>query len=949
MNQKDYSHTLNLPRTSFKMKANLPQKEPPIQKFWKDNNIYQKMVAKGKKKYVLHDGPPYANGNIHLGQTVNKILKDIVIKNKSLEGYSTPFVLGWDCHGLPVELQLFKKLKIRKKEEVDILEFRKQAREYAQKYVEIQKEQFKRLGVFAQWENPYITMSYDYESKIIDAFRELAEKGYVYLDKKPIYWCTSCETALAEAEVEYALHSSPSVFVKFPLSSKKDKFIVIWTTTPWTIPANLAVALHPDYNYSWVEVNKTGDRGQKPEKWLIAKDLVKTVMEEKIPTTIIPEKYKEAMSTQEAFIDNYKIIETVKGKDLEGIEYFHPLLDKKGMVVTANYVTLEEGTGCVHTAPGHGQEDYITGLKYKLPIFSPVDEKGFFTSEVPQFKGIKVFDANNKIVETLAANGLLIKSEKLEHSYPHCWRCKKPVIFRACKQWFIGVDRKNLREKALESVKQVRWAPKVSINRIEGMLKVRPDWCLSRQRLWGVGIPAVYCEKCNNAILDTRIMKKASSTVKKEGADAWFKHKVAHFLPENFSCPKCGGKNFRKEKDILDVWLDSGISHMAVLRNSKDLSWPADLYLEGSDQHRGWFQSSLLTSVALYDKPPYKTVLTHGFVVDSEGKKMSKSVGNVTDPQKVIKNYGADILRLWCISSDWSTDIRIGEEILKRCIESYRKFRNTARFMLGNLSDFNYSEHAVPQSKWMEIDKWAYNRSLILIKNMREAYQKFQFMKAYQTIYRFSNIDMSSTYLDILKDRLYILPSNSVERRSAQTVLHFILKTLTQLTAPFISFTAEEIWKEGDFKEESVFLSSLPKEKVKIDDKLDKKWEKIFDLRETVQKSLEETRSKGIIGSSLEAEVILYIKDSHMKALDISKEELATLFIVSNLKIEGLKPDKRLPKEIERIRIKIKKAEGKKCARCWKWSKQVGKIETFSGLCPRCAKIVSILENGHTD
>ena len=717
--EENYSHTLNLPRTGFQMKANLPENEPLILKFWEENDIYHKMLRKGKKKYILHDGPPYANGDIHLGQSMNKILKDIVLKYKSLEGYSTPLRPGWDCHGLPVELQLFKQLNIKRKEEVDALQFRKQAREYAGSYVEQQKTQFKRLGVMAEWNNPYVTMDFDYESKIIEAFRKLSEEGYIYLDKKPIYWCTSCETALAEAEVEYFPHTSFSVWVKFPLLPLSNKFVVIWTTTPWTLPANLAVALNPGYDYAWVEVQKSEDGSQKTETWLMTKNLVQTTMEQ-------------------LGIKDYKITKINKGKELEGLEYSHPLLDKKGIIVTADYVSLEDGTGCVHTAPGHGQEDYLTGLKYKLPIFSPVDEKGLFTKEVPQFEGEHIFKANTDIVEALKNKNLLLKQGEIEHSYPHCWRCKKPVIFRACKQWFIGVDRKNLRERALKSIKQVQWAPEISINRIEGMLKTRPDWCLSRQRLWGVGIPAVYCESCGKEILDSRIMEKVGSIVKKEGADAWFKYEAEKFLPKDFSCPKCESKKgFRKEKDILDVWLDSGISHLAVLKNSKDLDWPADLYLEGSDQHRGWFQSSLLTSMALYDKPPYKAVLTHGFVVDSEGKKMSKSVGNVTNPQVIVNTYGADILRLWCISSDWETDTRIGEEILKRCIEAYRKLRNTAKFILGNLYDFKYPEDAIPEDKWLEIDRWAYNRCLMLLENTREAYQKFQFIKAYQAIYQF--------------------------------------------------------------------------------------------------------------------------------------------------------------------------------------------------------------------
>jgi len=931
-NKENYSHTLNLPKTSFGMKANLPQKEPVTLKFWDENDIYKKMLSKGKKKYILHDGPPYANGDIHLGQAMNKILKDIVIKYKSLEGYSTPFTPGWDCHGLPIELQLFKKLKVNRKEEVDFLQFRKKAREYAQGYVQQQKTQFKRLGIMADWDSPYVTMDYGYQSKIIDVFRELSEKGYIYQDKKPIYWCTSCETALAEAEVEYASHTSSSIWVKFPLTGEKDKFIVIWTTTPWTIPANLAVAVHPDYEYASVEIRNPKSEIRNLETWIMAKKLVDTVMEQ-------------------LGITDYKIEKVTKGRELEGLEYNHPLFDKKGKIVNANYVSLEEGTGCVHTAPGHGQEDYLTGIKYKLPIFSPVNEKGLFTDEVGELKGKHVFQANTHIIELLSKAGLLIKSDKLEHSYPHCWRCKKPVIFRACKQWFIGVDRKNLREQATKSTHQVKWFPDVSINRIEGMLKTRPDWCLSRQRLWGVGIPAVYCEKCGMEILDGRLMEKVSDITKEEGADAWFQYDVEKFLPKGFSCPKCkNDKGFRKEKDILDVWLDSGISHAAVLKSGEyeQLEWPADLYLEGSDQHRGWFQTSLLTSVALYNKPPYKAVLTHGFVVDSEGKKMSKSTGNVTNPQVIINNYGADILRLWAVSSDWSTDIRIGDEILKRCIEAYRKLRNTARFMLGNLHDFKYSQDAAPQSKWLEIDKWAHNKCLMLLKDVRQAYKNFQFIKAYQLLYQFSNVDMSSTYLDILKDRLYILPADSAERRSAQTVMYFIFKTLTQLIAPFMSFTAEEIWQNGDFEEKSVFLTNLPKEQ-KTDDALEQKWQKIFALRETVQKALEEARQKGLIGGSLEAEVILSAEESYIKSLGASQEDLATIFIVSDVKTSPIRNpatdtkagSSDVPSELisNGVKIEVKKATGEKCARCWKYNPDINKT---SKLCPRCDRIVAL-------
>lgn len=942
MKKEDYSHTLNLPRTEFRMKADLPKNEPSIQKFWERNDIYHKMVKKGGRTYILHDGPPYANEDIHLGQAMNKILKDVVIKYKNMEGYSAPFIPGWDCHGLPVELQLFKKLNIKRKEEVDAVEFRTKAREFASRYVERQKKQFRRLGILGEWDNPYITMDYSYESKILEVFQLLWDEGYIYLDKKPIYWCISCETALAEAEVEYLPHTSPSIWVKFPIINYElgiknealklstqnlqlTTYIIIWTTTPWTIPANLAVALHPEYEYALVQIKNV-------ERWLIAKDLVDS-------------------TTEKLGIKDYKVVEMRKGKELEGIHYRHPLLEKNGKIVLADYVSLEEGTGCVHTAPGHGEEDYRTGLKYGLPVFSPVDEKGIFTGEIADLEGKQVFEANAHILQILKECGLLLKTENIQHSYPHCWRCKNPVIFRACKQWFMGVDRKDLRKRALRSIEEVEWLPPLSLNRIKGTLEARPDWCLSRQRLWGVAIPGVYCEKCGKEIVDRHITDRLIRRVKEEGSDAWFRHSVDTFLPRGFSCPKCKStQHFKKEQDILDVWLDSGISHIAVLKTSKSERWPADLYLEGSDQHRGWFQTSLLTSVALYDKPPYHGVLTHGFVVDSEGKKMSKSVGNVTDPQVVVDKYGGDILRLWCVSSQWRTDVRIGDEILKRCIEAYRKIRNTARFLLGNLYDYSYPENSVPESKWAEIDRWAYNRVHILLRNVKEAYRKFEFMKAYQYIYQFSIGDMSSIYLDILKDRLYILPADSLERKSAQTVLYFILRIFTQLIAPFLSFTAEEIWQNFNFKEESVFLSLIPEEE-KIDEELDKKWERILNLREAVQKSLEEQRQKGIIGTSLEAEVILHTDEVSIESLGISVDELATIFIVSKVTIKpprlcateserkGVKL-KQFQETLETVKIEIRKAPGNKCERCWKWSKDVGKIDEFPGVCPRCVKIL---------
>jgi len=901
---RDYSQTLNLPRTDFPMKANLPEREPEIIKWWEDKRIYHRMLEGKKKTFILHDGPPYANGDIHMGQAYNKILKDIVLKSKALSGYATPFVPGWDCHGLPVELQLLKKLGKRKKEEVDIHTFRKEARNYAMFYVNRQREEFRRLEVFADWKNPYLTMDPQYQAKIMEVFLNLYDKGFIYRAEKPVYWCIDCETALAEAEVEYLEKESPSIWVKFPLILPEKKvnspaFILIWTTTPWTLPGNLGVALHPDEIYVW------GDTGD--EVWFLGEKAVERVEKE---TGV---KFK-------------KILRRMKGVELEGGRYSHPIFpEKQGRILLADYVSMEEGSGCVHIAPGHGEEDYLTGKEYGLPPFSPVDNKGYFTSEGGKYQGLRVDEANPLIIKDLKEKGLLVKEGRILHSYPHCWRCKNPIIFRATTQWFLNVDKNLLRKKALDVLCEIKWFPTVSQNRMRGMLEVRPDWCLSRQRIWGVPVPVIYCSSCGRIISGSAFLKKALELVRQHGADVWFEKDEKELLPDDFSCPDCGSKEFRKEMDILDVWMDSGVSHLAVLKTREGLRWPADMYLEGSDQHRGWFQTSLIISMGMEGKPPYREVLTHGFVVDSEGRKMSKSMGNVIDPQEMVKKFGAEILRLWVASTDYSRDMRVSEEILKGNIDAYRKIRNTCRFILGNLYDFDPQKYSLPSTEWWEIDKWIYNRLQKLIKMVKNFYKKYQFLRVYQEIYQFAVKDLSSLYLDILKDRLYVFPSSSPARRAAQTVLYYILRDYVKLMAPILSFTAEEIWKYLSEKEESVFLSSFPEEE-DFDEELDEKWEKIWEVRSRVYEKLEEIRKKKIIGSSLEARVELGIPPEIYSTIKEVEKDLPMIFIISQLKIYPS----------EEWEIKVEKAKGKKCARCWMWSEEVGKNTQFPELCKRC-------------
>ena len=935
----DYKDTLNLPKTDFPMKANLSQKELEILKKWEDEKLYKKLAekGKGKPKFILHDGPPYANGNIHIGHALNKILKDIIIKYHTMQGFYSPYVPGWDCHGLPIEHQVDKNLGPKKKE-LSKIEIRKLCREYAEKYINIQRDEFKRLGVFGDWGNPYLTMDYKYEGSIVRELGKVIGKGSVYRGKNPVLWCFSCETALAEAEVEYNDKESPSVYVRFKVSSIADgiktkggfknypsfsHYFLIWTTTPWTLPANLAIALHPEVDYVEALVNL----GAGKEVWVLAKPLLESCM--------------DRFGSKD-----YSIIASHKGNDLSGIVCQHPFIERPSKIILGEHVTIDAGTGCVHTAPGHGQEDYELGLKYGLDIYTPVDSRGQFTSDVPEWQGVNVFKANPLINEKMKGLGVLIKEEKIVHSYPHCWRCKKPVIFRATEQWFISMEKNNLRQKALEQIdKKIGWVPPWGRNRIYSMIENRPDWCISRQRSWGVPITIVRCKSCNEPLMDQNIINKIADMIDKEGADVWFIKEASELLPKGTSCPKCGKTEFTKETDILDVWFDSGVSHAAVLRERPELSWPADMYLEGSDQHRGWFHSSLLESIATVAEAPYKTVLTHGFVVDGSGKKMSKSAGNVVAPQEVIKQYGAEILRLWVSAEDYKDDIRISKEILTRLAEAYRRIRNTCRFLLGNLYDFAPEKDAVSDDELLEIDRWALHRLQVLIQRVEDAYNNFEFHVIFHSLHNFCVVDMSSFYLDVLKDRIYTFKKDSKDRRAGQTVVYKILDSLVRIMAPILTFTADEVWQYIPAKkEEAVHLADFPKvDKKFVDEKLAEKWDRLLKIRDEVLKALEIARQeKRIIGHSLDAEVSIYAKDDDINFL--KGFDLNSIFIVSSTKLDSNKTapkDALKSEEIGGMYVVVAHAGGGKCERCWNYSEAIGKDKKHPTVCNRCVEALS--------
>ncbi|MFA5255962.1 MAG: isoleucine--tRNA ligase [Candidatus Omnitrophota bacterium] len=907
----DYKQTLNLPKTDFPMKADLPNREPKLIKHWQETDLSGKIrrLRKGREKFILHDGPPYANGNIHMGHALNKILKDIVIRFKTMCGYDSPYVPGWDCHGLPVEHQLFKELKMTKYE-IDQVQFRKKAYDYAMKYVDIQREQFKRLGIMGEWADPYLTLSKDYEAAIIRSFGKLVDKGYIYKDLKPVNWCTTCETALAEAEVEYEDKVSPSIYVKFEL--KEGTSFVIWTTTPWTLLANVAIAVHPDADY----VHVTGKSG---EVYIMAKMLVDTAM-------------------NKIGIKGYKVVKTVKGRELEGLEAKHPFIDRGSKVVLADYVSMEDGTGCVHTAPGHGQEDYITGRRYKLHTLMPVDPRGKFDNTCGEFSGQHVIKANKEIVEKLKSLNRLLHEEEVTHSYPHCWRCKKPIIFRATDQYFLKIDHNDLRKDMLKTISTgVKWIPEVGESRISAMVANRPDWCLSRQRYWGVPIIAFYCRDCKEVLLDAGVIDHVAKIVEVEGADAWFVKKEELLMPAGTKCKKCGSGNFKKETDIIDVWFDSGVSHQAVLKKREILDYPCELYLEGSDQHRGWFQSALITAMGIDQKAPYKQVLTHGFVVDGLGKKMSKSLGNVITPEEVMKKYGADILRLWVASSDYSEDVRLSGEILTRLADAYRKIRNTYKYLLSNLYDFDPERDKVAFKDMPEFDRWMLHKLALLIKETTVNYETYAFHKVYRDVYNFCVTEISSLYLDVMKDKMYTFAKNSVERRSGQTVMLEVLETLLKLMAPLLAVTADEAWgyMNAKGKSESVHLELWPNRDLYnswIDESLDKKWEILVSKREEVLKSLEEKRSAGEIGSGLEASVTITTNDPLLKKiLNEKKDFLRYLFIVSNVELKDGEDA-----------LLIEKAQGSKCSRCWNYSPEVGSHKDHPTLCERCVKNIGV-------
>jgi len=928
----DYKKTLHLPRTSFPMRANLNQNEPKMLQFWENINAYAAMVAAnaGNERYVLHDGPPYANGHIHLGTALNKVLKDIIVKSRNMQGYHAEYVPGWDCHGLPIEHKVEQEFKL-KKEKLSTLDVRRRCRDYARKYLDVQREEFKRLGVFGTWDQPYMTMTPAYEAATARELGRFMAKGAVVRNKKPVHWCCSCETALAEAEVEYAQHASPSIHVAFALDDPRvseifqhadpaHTSIVIWTTTPWTIPDNMAVAVHPEFSYALV---RAGERF-----FILAEELIPAL--------------GEIYGWQDA-----QVLGQVAGRNLEGLQARHPFYDRPSPVVLADYVTLEAGTGCVHTAPGHGRDDYETGLRYGLETLSPLDDQGCFSKKIEHVGGLNVFDANARVIEILSRSGKLLAQDRIDHSYPHCWRCKKPVIFRATMQWFVSMQADDLRQKALAEIDtRVQWIPAWGRERIHNMIEHRPDWCISRQRNWGVPIVALLCTECGQAYTDA---DWASSIVERfaeheRGADFWFEVELADILPRGLTCPECGSTSWKKEDDILDVWFDSGTSFAAVLEQRPECRFPADLYLEGSDQHRGWFHSSLLAAVGTRGTAPYKAVLTHGYVVDAQGRKMSKSVGNVIAPQEIIKKYGAEILRLWVASEDYQDDVRISEETLNRLVDAYRRIRNTARFLLGNLADFDPEENTVPWDRLPPLDQYALD--LVSRRHTRivEAYNAYEFYKVFHTLHNLCVTDLSAFYLDVVKDRLYVSAANGLARRSAQTVLWRVLEILLADMAPILSFTAEEIHQnlpESRRKAApSVFATRFRAASHEgLAEEQRQAWESVIQVRAEVTRAIEPVRKAGTVGHSLDTQVTLYAHEELLDVLTPLADFLREVYIVSKV---VLRPEAEAPaeafvsQEISGLRIAVAPAPGLKCPRCWVLSEELAASHDPDGVCPRC-------------
>ena len=942
----DLKQTLNLPQTKFSMKANLPQNEPRWLARWAEEDLYGQIrrTRKDAPLFTLHDGPPYANGRIHLGTALNKILKDFIVKSRTLAGFNAPYVPGWDCHGLPIEINVDKELGPRKRQ-MSTVEIRHECRRYAEKYVDLQREDFMRLGVFGEWAAPYLTMDAPYQALIAETFLTFLEKGYVYRGLKPVYWCVRDKTALAEAEVEYEEHTSHSIYVRYRVISDlasvapelkgREVYVIIWTTTPWTLPASMAVAFHPDFEYV------AASDGSKDG-----------------PVYIL-ESRRHGPAMEETGLNASKVLARFPGKKLERIEIEHPFLDRTLMGVLADYVTAEDGTGCVHTAPGHGREDYETGMRYGMEIYCPVGDAGEFTEGLPEYKGKQVFKANDAIIDLVKSRGNLVgPAGQLTHSYPHCWRCHNPIIFRANEQWFVSIDHDGLRERSLEEIKKVRWSPEWGEERISNMIATRPDWCISRQRAWGVPIVVFHCVDCKKPLLDAGLGRKAVQLFKKESADAWYTHDVKDLLPPGTKCPGCGGTNLRKETDILDVWFDSGSSHAAVLGHRPDLPWPADVYTEGGDQYRGWFNSSLLIGMVTRGAPPYRAVLTSGWVLDAQGRAMSKSLGNVIDPNEVIRSHGAEILRLWVASIDFREDVVISPDILARLSEAYRKLRNTFRYCLSNLYDFDPAANSVRGDQLEEIDAWAHIETANLLERVYAAYNEDAFHKVYRAIYDFSTIQLSSFYFDILKDRLYTAPAHSVRRRAAQTTLYRIADALVRAVAPLMCFTAEEVWTQLPAQEsrkgsvhlaEFVPATSLRDEVPQPCRRNLEHWARLIEVRNAALKALETARRENVIGSPLEASVRLGADENLLPLLEKYRADLTTLLIVSQVEVEPYSASSGVESGLAGLKIRIDRASGAKCGRCWNYSEQVGKDEVYPEVCERCLAALHEIEAGAED
>ena len=927
----DFKDSLNLPSTEFSMKANLPQKEPQFIENWEKMDLYGEMLKKneGKPSFILHDGPPFSNNNIHMGTALNKILKDFINKHKSMTGYYVPYVPGWDNHGMPIESAIIKKNKLDRKK-MSIPEFRSACHEFAQHFVDVQMGQFKRLGVIADWEHPYLTMTPEFEAREVKVFGEMYKKGYIYKGLKPVYWCPNDETALAEAEIEYKDDVCTSIFVKFLIKEDNAKlkdvcdlnktYFIIWTTTTWTLPGNLAIALHPRESYAVVKASDGNF-------YIVAEALADNTM-------------------KQGGIDEYEIVCTMAGSEFELMTAKHPFLDRDSLIVNADYVTMDSGTGCVHTAPGFGAEDYITGRKYNMDIIVPVDDRGYQTADAGKFAGMHYLESNKAILEDMKESGALFASEEFTHSYPHCWRCKKPIIFRATPQWFCSVD--AFKEDAVKACEDVEWIPAWGGERITQMVRERADWCISRQRHWGLPIPVFYCEDCGKPVCTDETIEAVSKLFAEKGSNAWYELDVKDILSETFECPHCHGKSFTKETDTLDGWFDSGSSHFAVLENKADSKWPADLYLEGADQYRGWFQSSLLTAVgAKNEGAPYKQVLTHGWVVDGEGKAMHKSLGNAIAPEEMIVKYGADLVRLWVASSDYQVDVRVSDAIFKQLSEAYRKIRNTLRILMGNISDFDPNKDMVEVNELYDIDKWALYHLNNIVKTVRDAYDNYSFHIVYHVLNDFCTVELSKLYIDITKDRVYTEAKNSKARRSAQTTMYIILSTITRLLAPIITFTADEAWSFMPHTEADdtrhVLLNDMPV----VNDAFDfadvkEKYDRLFEIRDVVMKALELARAEKVIGKSLEAKVKIYTDSKEiLNMLNAFGNELAVMFITSQVEVvNGKATENAYSEEGSQISVEVLKADGEKCDRCWMYTTD-GEAVGEAHLCARCKSIVA--------